>query len=171
MDMTLYEIGQAYQYFLEQAGAGEIPEEAIQDTLDGIEGDFREKADNIACMIKNLEYQVSAMKAEEQTLSARRKAKENRVRQLKSYLCENMLAINLKKIETARNLISLRKSPPAIKIEDIPRFIEWAQRNDQDALLTYRDPEPSKTRIKEYLDSGGEIPGVSMEQKQSLQIK
>lgn len=170
MDMTLYEIGQAYQYFLEQVEAGEVPEEAINDTLSGIEGDFKEKADNIACMIKNLEYQASSMKAEEQTLSARRKAKESRVRQLKDYLCENMLAINLKKIETARNLISLRKSPPAIKIENIPRFIEWAQGHEE-SLLTYREPEPSKKQIKEYLDSGGEIPGVSVEQKQALQIK
>ena len=138
MDMTLYEIGQAYQYFLEQAEAGEIPEEAINDTLGGIEGDFREKADNVACMIKNLEVQASAIKAEEQTLSARRKAKENRVRQLKDYLCENMLAINLKKIETTRNLISLRKSPPAIKIEDIPRFIEWAQGHEESLLTRVR---------------------------------
>lgn len=171
MDMTLYEIGQAYQYFLEQIEAGEIPEEAIQDTLDGIEGDFREKADNIACMIKNLESQVSAMKAEEQSLSARRKVRESRIRQLKDFLCSSMLEINLKKIETTRNLIFLRKSPPSIKIEHVPSFIEWAQGNNQDALLTYRDPEPSKTRIKEYLDSGGEIPGVSVEQKQGLQIK
>lgn len=170
MNMTLYEIGQAYQYFLEQVEAGEIPEEAINDTLGGIEGDFKEKADNIACMIKNMEYQVAAMKAEEQSLAGRRKAKESRARQLKDYLCENMLAINLKKIETARNLISLRKSPPAIKIEDVPRFIEWAQGHEE-SLLTYRDPEPRKTRIKEYLDSGGEIPGVSVEQKQGLQIK
>lgn len=170
MDMTLYEIGQVYQYFLEQAEAGEIPEEAIQDTLDGIEGDFREKADNIACMIKNLERFIDAIKAEEKALYARRKSKENQAQRLKDYLMSSMLEFGEPKIELPRSVIAIRKSPPAIKIEDIPRFIEWAQGHEE-SLLTYRDPEPSKTRIKEYLDSGGEIPGVSVEQKQGLQIK
>ena len=46
MDMKLHEIGQAYQYFLDQVEEGEIPEEAISDTLDAIEGEFKEKAED-----------------------------------------------------------------------------------------------------------------------------
>lgn len=170
MDMALYEIGQAYQYFLEQVEAGEVPEEAINDTLSGIEGDFKEKADNIACMIKNLERFIDAIKMEEKSLYTRRKSKENQVQRLKNYLMNSMLELGKPKMELTRSVITIRKSPPSIKIENIPRFIEWAQGHEE-SLLTYRDPEPSKKQIKEYLDSGGEIPGVSVEQKQALQIK
>ena len=170
MDMALYEIGQAYQYFLEQVEAGEVPEEAINDTLSGIEGDFKEKADNIACMIKNLERFIDAIKMEEKSLYTRRKSKENQVQRLKNYLMNSMLELGKPKMELTRSAITIRKSPPSIKIENIPRFIEWAQGHEE-SLLTYREPEPSKKQIKEYLDSGGEIPGVSMEQKQALQIK
>ena len=93
MDMALYEIGQAYQYFLEQVEAGEVPEEAINDTLSGIEGDFKEKADNIACMIKNLERFIDAIKMEEKSLYTRRKSKENQVQRLKNYLMNSMLVL------------------------------------------------------------------------------
>lgn len=170
MDMTLYEIGQAYQYFLEQVEAGEVPEEAINDTLSGIEGDFKEKADNLACMIKNLQYFVDIIKAEEKVLSARRKSKESQIQWLKDYLMCSLLEIGQSRMETARNMISIRKTKASVHIEDTRNFIEWAQENE-DSLLTYHDPDPNKTRIKEYLDAGGEIPGVSMEQGQTLQIR
>ena len=58
--MTLYEIAQDYQIFLEQIEAGEIPEEAVEDTLDSMAGEFREKADQIACVIKNLRAEAAA---------------------------------------------------------------------------------------------------------------
>ena len=48
--MKLYEIAAEYQAFLDAVEAGEIPEEAIGDTLDGIVGEFDQKADNIAAI-------------------------------------------------------------------------------------------------------------------------
>ena len=50
--MNLYEISADYQRFQEQVESGEIPEEAIADTLEAIEGNFDDKVDSIACIIK-----------------------------------------------------------------------------------------------------------------------
>ena len=52
--MNLYEISVDYRRFQEQVESGEIPEEAIADTLEAIEGNFDDKVDSIACIIKSL---------------------------------------------------------------------------------------------------------------------
>ena len=52
--MTLYEINQTYQEFFDKVESGEIPEEAVSDTLESLDGEFEDKADNIACYIKSL---------------------------------------------------------------------------------------------------------------------
>ena len=48
----------------------------MEDTLDSMAGEFREKADQIACAIKNLRAEAVAIKEEEAALYLRRKAKE-----------------------------------------------------------------------------------------------
>lgn len=168
--MTLYEIAQDYQIFLEQIEAGEIPEEAVEDTLDSMAGEFREKADQIACVIKNLRAEAAAIKEEEAALYLRRKAKETRADRLSEYLKIHMLTMGIPKLETSRNQLKISKNRASVKIDHIPEFVQWAQEH-ADNLLTYKAPEPSKTKIKEYLDAGGELPGVQLDQGQSLQIK
>ena len=46
--MTLYEIATDYKNFIEAVENGEIPEEAITDTLESIQSLLEDKADNIA---------------------------------------------------------------------------------------------------------------------------
>lgn len=170
--MQLYEIAQTFIYVLEQAELGEIPEEAVGDTLDAIEGDFAYKADQLGCMVKNLDAEIAALKAEEKALQERRRSKETHCDRLKEYLRRAMKMMGMKKLETPsmRVLLTIRKSPAAVKIDNMDTFVEWAKEHADD-LLIYRQPEPNKTKIKEYLSSGHEIAGVRMEQGETLQIK
>ena len=62
--MKLYEISSQYNQFLQAVENGDIPIEAVSDTLEAIEGEFEDKADNIACLIKNKEAEMLAIKAE-----------------------------------------------------------------------------------------------------------
>jgi Siphovirus Gp157. len=73
------------------------------DTLDGIEEDFEEKAENIAAFIKSLSAEAEDLKAEESALSKRRKAKENQITYLKAYLIDNMTAIGRKLIDKPKS--------------------------------------------------------------------
>lgn len=167
--MKLYEIANEYRNFLEAVENGEIPEEAINDTLESIELELEDKADNIACLIKNITAEVEAIKAEETKLAERRKAKEKRVDDLKRYLTMALLDSGCTNIETARNKISFRKSE-SVAIDDEAEFINWAIHNE-DAYLTFKDPTINKTAIKEALKKGIELKGVHIESKQNLQIK
>lgn len=167
--MKLYEIANDYEALIEAIESGEIPEDAIADTLEGIESLLEDKADNIACLIKNIKADVQAIRAEELNLAERRKSKENQIERLTTYLSETLQRVGIAKMETARNKISFRKSE-SVLVADECDFIEWARKNHDD-LLTYKDPTINKTAIKKAIASGEKIEGALIESKLNIQIK
>ena len=167
--MTLYEIATEYQSFIEAVENGEIPEEAIDDTLESIQALLEDKADNVACVIKNLNAEAEAIKAEETRLAERRKQKEATVDRLKTYLADMLTKSGYTKLETARNKMSFRKSE-VVTIENEAEFIEWAMNENRD-FLTFKAPTISKTALKKALSEGQAIEGVCIETKANLQIK
>ena len=167
--MKLYELTADYKKFMELIENEDIPQEAIADTLESITSLIEEKADNIACIIKNITAEIGAIKAEEQNLAARRKTKENQIERLKTYLSETLLQSGYTKVETARNKISFRKSE-SVTVADEAKFIEWAAKYN-DELLTYKEPSINKTAIKKALSDGVELDGVELTSKQNIQIK
>ena len=168
--MTLYELASGYKNFLTAIENGEIPEEAIADTLEAIEGDITEKIDNIACVLKVLEAEELAIKAEEDRLAQRRKAKANMKDRLKNYLSDMLFSLGKTEFETARNKITFRKTPGKVVIADEKAFIEWAIAND-DSLLTYGKPTINKTAVKTAIDDGKEILGAEIVVSQNMQLK
>lgn len=144
-------------------------QEAWFDTLDGIEEDFEEKAENIAAFIKSLSAEAEDLKAEESALSKRRKAKENQITYLKAYLIDNMTAIGRKLIDKPKARISLRNNPESVEIANEKEFIKWAESNSP-GLLNYK-PNISKTAVKEALKNGDNIPGAVIDRKVSVIIK
>lgn len=168
--MKLYEISETRLRFLEAISSGEIPEEAIADTLAGIDGEFDEKADDIACYIKSLLSEAQAMKAESDTLTERADAKKHKADKLTDYLFQQFKLSGKSKLETARNVLAIRKNPPSVQIENEESFVVWAKVNNAD-LLTPKDPIPNKKEIKTALQSGTEIPGARLEQGEKLAIK
>lgn len=140
------------------------------DTLTGIEAEFDDKAENIACYIKSLSAEVKAMKAEEDALKRRRKAMEKSVERLKGYLLGSMLAIGRSKIDTPRAHLSVRNNAESIVIDDTVGFIGWAEENAVE-LLKYAAPEIRKTDAKKLLQAGEELPFAHLTRTQSLTIK
>lgn len=166
--MKLYELANDYLALVEAIENNEIPEEAIADTLEAITAGIEDKADNIACLLKNLDAECNAIKAEEVRLAERRKAKEKSLERIKQYLSETLQRAGLDKIETARNRITFRKSESVEVDEDA--FIEWAEIH-RDDLLTYSAPKINKTEVKKALKDGIEIVGAELRIKSNIQIK
>ena len=166
--MSLYQLAKEYQALYEQID--EIPEDAFADTLEGIQGEFNEKADNIACFIKALKADADGIKAEAAALKERENAKRAKADRLRAYLLEQMQAIGTRKIESSRNVISLAKTAPKMVVDD--NFTSWAEANGRDDLLTYKQPEPNKSAIKDVIQAGEEIPFAHIEEGgQSLRIR
>ena len=168
--MKLYEIAADYENLMLAIENGDIPEEALADTLESIVSLLEDKADNIACIIKNLMAEAEAIKAEEDKLKARRTAKLKRAEVLTEYLSECLTNSGYTKIETARNVISFRKNPPAVVFDNEAAFIEWA-RVHADNLLNYAKPTVNKTAIKAAINSGEKIEGAYLESKLNISIK
>jgi hypothetical protein len=168
--MKLYEISNSRLAFLEAIESGEITEDAIADTLAGIDGEFDDKADDIACFIKSLLSDKQAIKAEIDILADRADAKQHKADKLIDYLFQQFKLAGKTKVETARNIIMVKKCPVSVQIGNTESFVLWAKGNAAD-LLTFKEPAPDKKAIKQALQNGDIIPGAFLENNEKLAIK
>ena len=164
--MTLYEISNEYQQFLSAVEEGEIPEEAIPDTLESIRDDFQIKADNIACYIKNLKAEADAIKDERDKLDKRAKSKTAIADYLKRYLSEAMQRTGITRIETSRNALSFRRSS-ALFIADEEDF----KQRHADLCKKEINVTIPRAEITKMIKDGKDIAGAELCTKLNLQIK
>ena len=160
--MTLYEIDQSIIGLMNEDG-----EIADLDAFEALQMERDEKIENIALWIKNLASDAKALKAEEESLAERRKAAENKSDSLKRYLAS---VLDGAKFETPRVKCSWRKSVAIEYTTDEAAFVDWAK-GMRDDLLTYRQPAPDKTAIKEAIKDGAELPLVRLAERNNLSIK
>lgn len=166
--MRLYDIANDYIALMNAIENDEIPEDAVNDTLEAIQGELEEKADNIGCLLKELEAEINAFKVEEQRLAERRKKKEKLYDRLKNYLSDSLITAGINKLETTRNAISFRKSEVA-EVNEVA-FMEWAKVNRADLITVKVTESANKPEIKKALKSGEEIPGAVLVTKQNIQL-
>lgn len=157
----LYEIAEEYNHaFLALAEMEDVPEEAINDTLEAIEGTLKDKAISVAGFFKNMEVDIDAMKEAEKNIKDRRITKEKQVAWMKAYLLKNMQITGITVIECPQFKISLRNNPESVEILDeslIPD--EFKQQ-----VIEYKI---DKRKIK---DAGG-CDGAKLVRNQSVVIK
>ena len=111
MNVSLYEISAD---FLKALDSLEVDEETGEitnfDAVEALNAQFEDKAESVACYIKNLTAFVDDLKTEEAAMAARRKTAERRVDSVKKYLTSCMESVGKDKVETAKARISFRKS-------------------------------------------------------------
>lgn len=169
--MTLYEISEQYRQLMDLSD--DIPNDALRDTLESLDGDFDSKADDVACIIKDFKGDRDKIKAEIDNLQNREKALTRRINWLTGYLYDNMQHTHRLKIRTPRNVLCIRKNPSKVDQSDPKwkeRFVDWAQANNRDDLLYFYDPEPDVKAIKNALLDGEDIP-AQLTQGERLDIK
>ena len=167
--MTLYQISEEYRNLLEAIECGIVPDEAIADTLESVEGELKEKIDSIACFIKSLNADIRALKDEEDALKERRSEKIKKVEHLTEYIDSTLKRLDIDKLETARNKITYRKSSRVVVVDEA-EFLAWAEFQAPD-LLKYREPEISLSAIKTAAKNGRNLVGVIVEQYANIQLK
>lgn len=167
--MNLYQIDNNIKSLLTTMQEEGMELEMFEQALNTLEGMESDKIDNIISYVKNLKSEVAALKAEEKALKERRVAKEKQAANLLEYLQGYMQRKEIKKFETTRNVISLRKTPESVKIQDDKAFMEWAEYFHRDLLK--ESVAPNLTAIKECIKEGNEVPNVTLESGQSLNIK
>ena len=161
--MTLYELTSEYQQLLVMAEDPDIDPQIIADTLDALEGDIEVKADGYAKVIKQLDADTAALKAEIDRLTARKKTIENNIDRMKERLKTAMILTDKPKFKTTLFSFTVQNNPEKVVLdsESVP-----------EKYLVPQDPKINKTLLKEDLKSGVDLSGVAhLEQDTSLRIK
>ena len=157
---TLYELTGQYAELLSAIESGDVPEEAISDTLEALGGELDEKIDSVACIIKQLDSEAIAIKAEKAKLADRQSVKEHQRDRLKDYIRQAMQLAGKKKVETSRNCVSVGKAQPKAVITNLDAL---KSRNDIWKPYDYRETNVDKTSLKTLLQAGEQIPGASLQ--------
>ena len=101
---------------------GEATEEHLADTMEMIEGEFQEKALNVAQFVRSLAPSVEAIDAEIKRLQARKKAIVSKADWFKDYMKRNMEVSEISKIECDLFTVSLRKGVQVAVVDDIDKL-------------------------------------------------
>ncbi len=158
--MKLYEITEQLRELMVM---DDVPAEQLQDTLDMVNEEFEQKAEQVAAFIRELSLDSDGYKAEIERLSDRKKAIDNKIDSMKDYLRVNMQAADMTKIKGKLFTITLGSPTETVYVAD-PMLLP-----DE---LVYIKREPNKTDIKSQLKSGAEIEGCALVQgKARLTIK
>lgn len=116
----LYELAGEYQKLIgaiTETEDGEVTPE-METALANVQGEFTAKAENIAKLIRNIESDEDALRAEAKRLSDRAKACANKSDWLKNYLKDNMRMMSIDKIKGEVLSLAIRPSPPSCKVVD-----------------------------------------------------
>lgn len=158
---TLYELTGQYMDLMEMAE--EADPDVLRDTLEGIEGEIEDKADNYAKVIRTLEGQVDTIDAEISRLQSKKKAVKNSIDSIKSNLERSMIQTGKKKFKTDLFSFGIQKNPPTVSVKDeskIPGYF-WKQ----------KAPELDRAALKNYLKENGSTEYAELVQGESLRIR
>lgn len=129
------------------------------DALNALKMEAREKEENIAMWIRNLDSEASQLKEQKDIFAQREKSCKAKSESLKQYLT---LCLQGKKFETPRVKVSFRKSK-AVEIKDETKIPK--------EFLVYKDPTVDKTGIKKAIADGKEVPGAELIERANIQVK
>lgn len=159
----LYELTECYNNLQGLLDKPDIPQEEIQKSLEGLQGDITEKFESIAKIIRGKECDIEGFKREENRLKDRRTAAENQIKFLRDYILNSMRALDKQKIKGSVFTLSTNKNPPTVKIL-----------NEEAIPKQYYIPQPSKLDKKAILadlKADKAVTGVEMIQGESLNIR
>lgn len=163
--MKLYELSQNFrnlQQVLENAGEDENLKELVINSMKELECDLSTKVENIVRLIKNLQAEVEALKAEEKRLAKERKIRENKIENLQGYLFDTISGLEKREVKGGIFTVSIKKNPPKTVVEDL---------NAIPRQFIVNTPSIDKKMLKEALKNGEIIEGAKLVQEESLKIR
>lgn len=161
--MKLYELTEQYNTVYNMALDEDADMISVQDTLEGLEGEIEDKAENIAKLLRGIDADVVALKAEEDRLYKKRAALESKHKGIKLYLESQMMAIGKDKIKGTVFTLSIQNNVPSLNISEdakIPKMYYIKQ-----------DPQLDKRLLLSDVKEGKKIKGVELKQSKSLRIR
>lgn len=156
--MQLYELTEMYLNLKDM----DIEEGDLNSALENIDDEIETKADNIAKVLRDFDGDIEVLKAEEERLAKKRKAIENRQKQLKKYLQNSMLVLDKRKFKTDLFSFNIQKNAPSLKILDESKIPEDYYKIEK---------KLNKNDLKEAVKKGLFEDAAKLVQTESLRIR
>lgn len=140
----------------------DIEEGDLNSALENIDDEIETKADNIAKVLRDFDGDIEALKSEEERLAKKRKAIENRQKQLKEYLQNAMLVLDKRKFKTDLFSFNIQKNAPSLRILDESKIPEDYYKIER---------KLNKNDLKEAVKNGLFEDAAELVQTESLRIR
>ena len=138
------------------------------DRLNALQMERDRKLEGVALWVKDLTAEANAVKEEADKLLARKRALDNKITAIKSWL---LIALDGEKLKTPRCNVYQTHSQ-RVTVEDEADLISFLQTLEEpERFLRFKDPELRKDEIKKALKDGTIIPGAALEETESVVIK
>lgn len=161
--MNLFDLSNEYLQVLEMAEDPAVDPQAIADTMEAIEADIEDKADNYARIISQLNGDADALDAEIARLRARKQSIEGNADRLKKSLEEAMRRTGKVKFKTKLHSFGIQKNPPRCVIDNADEIPE--------SFLVAQAPKIDSAGILKALKAGAVYNFAHLEQGESLRIR
>lgn len=159
--MKLYELSEQIRLATQMIADGEISEDDMSDTLEGLNLEFDDKVDSTAMVIREMQLEAEANKAEATRFTEKKQAIEKRVDRLKDYLRSQMEFHGKTKVKGKNFSVTLGKPSDAMVMS-----------GDYDKKYEVTVISPDKAQMKKDLKAGDDVKGASLVQgKAKLIIK
>lgn len=160
--MTLYKMTTEYLELLSLLEDPDVSEETIRDTLTMVLEDIGDKVEDYGKVLKQMEADRDALKAEKMRLAARQQAIENGIERLRDGIKSAMLITNQKKLKTGLFTFGLTTRKKLVLDVD-EEAVPW-----EFAKVTVK---PDTKKITEAMNKGDDIDWAHFEEAESLTVR
>lgn len=163
---TLYELTNDFMMLLEMAEDPDTDPVAFEDTMEALGLEIEDKADGYAKVIKQLEANVAACKAEMLRLKTAATVMENNIKRMKGNLQDSMEVTGKRKFKTPLFSFNIQKNPPSLVLDEADTGRIPAE------YLIPQEPKVDTAKLKTDLKNGIDLDGIAhLESGYSLRIK
>lgn len=171
--MHLYEVNLAIQDLLDKLNPDPETGEIIGNVddvvaeINALQMERQSILEYLAKVVLDTRASASALKEEEKRLKERRIHLENKEKRLVDILDRECGGTNT---DCGVATMYYRKVT-RVAVEDNDKAVSWLKENGHDNCYRVRDPEISKSEVKRIINSGVEVPGVSIERDVSCSLR
>ena len=161
--VSLYEMTKQFEELNSKIESGEIPENAIGDTLDAMELTIKDKSNNVSAFILNQKSKVKEIKEAMQAMQKRMKSEQKKIEWLEKYLLDNMIKSGIQELECPQWKVKVGKNPPSVELHE-----EAVELLDEKYITEKTTRTPNKKEIKKAIQQGEKISGAALVSKPNL---
>ena len=163
--MKLYELTQSMEELKQLIQEGELDNDMLLSTLESVELDIETKADNICCIIKELEGNINTLVSEKERLTSLSERYNKNIDWLKNYLKINLVKIGKEKLKTDRFSINVSSRKQKLVINE--ELLSNNYKYNETKVIT----KINRDKINDDINNGLVVEGVTLEEVKALTIR